>query len=958
MGLVFSVFLALTLLIGLSGPASARYNPHWKWRTVTSGDFTVYYPEGHEAFARRVLSQGPEVHRDITGYLGYRPPRLPLVLNPGTDIFNGFFSIFPNRLSLFETPMYSLRGFGSSTSDLVDLVFTHEYTHYTHITTNFGLYHAATRLFGQGIGILNLLSPTWFVEGITTNTETLFTDGGRGRSPDFLGEMRSFTDRGGLWDLASAGTYGAYSPPGSRFYLAGYHMVEYLNRSHGADTFARISRFQGRHPLGFASGAFRKATKESPDTFYRDFLADFNARADSVRAAAHATGLPEGKILKAEDIDGFDSHFWIPDGHIRAVRTGYGLPNAVVEIDPATGATLRELRVGNIYNMAQLRPLPDGRLLYSQPFMHPLGETDLDITDLVVFDPVTGKRSRLTRNAHTFSASASSNGERIAAVARNGMWNDLLLMDGDGKNLHTLVSRAGLFWDLPAWSPDGRTVAAILKEGGDNAIALVDVQSGEIRTIYAPARFGFSAPSYSPDGAWMVFTSDRSGVWNVYARDMNSGKTFRLTAVSYDVEEPRVSPDGRTLSFLSLSRGVKQIRTLPFTPEAGIAEEFVPGGPWTPSAPPDEAGKIAESRGIPLSAYVPYLHIPYGGTDEEGSSLGLLFMGADPVGLNTYSAQALYGLDSNRLGYDASLVNRSFWTDISLRAYDSTLEGNRVGGGNHAWYRERGGELAFSLPVINRIVPDVISSRYMIGARYRTFKGLEKITVDSEYNQSVSLFGEFSISRTPSSPARDLVPGWGQALYAFYETSEKSLGSELPGHNTIAQFTQYAPSPLRHHGFALTVTHQDQGGLLHYDSSGSIPRGYSTDDKEGGFNLDNTLTASLEYHFPIWYADRGVGMTIAHLSLLHGSLFVDHGAGWNGDFRKDTWEHNTRTSFGATLIANTTMAYVVPLNFGVSGGYKPTEEDWFVNAVFGDLFSSLGMKGKTGLGKMRNWRRW
>ncbi len=942
------LILTLILLFGFSLSASARYNPHWKWRTVTTGDFTVYYPEGREAFARRVLDLGPEVYRDVTGYLGYRPSRLPVVLNPGTDVFNGYYSPLPNRISLFETPVSSLRGFGSSTSDLVDLVYTHEYTHYVHITTSFGLYHAATHILGQGIGILNAASPAWFIEGVTTNTETIFTDGGRGR-----------TDRGGLWDLSAAGVSGAYNPPGGRFYLAGYHMLEYLNRTRGADTFSRISRYQGAHPFRFADHAFRRESGKSPERFYREFLADFNARADSVRAAAHATGLPEGDILQARDIDSFEAHYWTPEGCIRAYRTGYGLPNVFIETDPVTGNILREQRVGVVLNLATIRPLPDGRVLYSQPFYHPLGEGELDTADLVAFDPATGESTRLTHGAHTFAASASPDGSRIAAVVRRGMWMDLALADGDGKNLRPLVSHEGLYWDVPEWTPDGGAVVAVLKEGGYTTIALTDVRTGAVRTLFSPARHGFGAPSFSSDGRWMVFTSDRSGVWNVYAHRMDTGETRRLTAVSYDVDEPKISPDGRTLSFLSLSRGVKQIRTMPFAPETGLEESFGAGGPWTPADSTGDGGKIAESRGIPLRAYAPFLHVPFGGTDEKGTSLGLLLAGGDPVGLNTYIVQGLYGLKSNRFGYDASLLNRSLWTDLSLRVYDSTLEGNRVGDGDNAWYRERGGEAAFTLPVIHRVSPDIVAADYTLGTRYRSFRGLKLVTVDPAHNRSVSFFGAFSISRTPAVPPRDLTPGWGQSLTVTHEEGVTALGGELPGHNTLARITQYAPSPLRHHGFALRVTHQNQSGRLRYDSSVSIPRGYSSDDPEGGFDLRNTLTASLDYHFPLWYADKGVGMTHAHLRLLHGSLFVDHGAGWDGGFRKSVWERNARTAFGAALQANSILGYVVPLDIGIAVGYKPTERDWFVRALFGDLLSQItGGNGRLNPGKMRDWMRW
>ncbi len=956
----YFLFLAVAAsLMAAPETAHARYNPRWNWRTVKTDHFLISYPEGHEAFARRVIDLSPEVYRDITGYLGVHPERLPVVLNPGTDIFNGFYAPLPNRISLFETPMATLRGFGSSTEDLVDLVYTHEYTHYVHITTRSGSYRLMTTLFGQGFGLLNALSPGWWIEGVTTNTETVFTSGGRGRSPEFKGEMRSFTADGDLWGLSAAGTFPYYRPPGGRFYLAGYHLVDFLHRRHGPDTFARLSRSQGRHPLLMASGAFRRVTGESPGAFYRAFLKDYRARTDSIEAAVRETGLPSGTVLLDEDIEGFDSHFWTPEGRIRSLRTGYGEHNALVEADPSKGKVVRQYRTGNLLALGRARPLPDGRIVYGQPFMHPLAETDLDTADLVALDPVTGKRTRLTRGAHAYSPAVSPDGRTIACTARNGMWMDLLLVDASGGGIRPLSSHPGLYWDAPTWSPDGSVVVAAFKEGGRNGIALVRVADGSMRTFFPPDEHGYNEPSFSPDGRWVVFCSDRSGIWNVYARELGTGRTFRLTAVRFDSEEPLVSPDGGVLSFLSLTRGLKEVRTMPFRPEAGAEEAFGPEAPFVPAETVLASVPIPESRGVPLRAYAPYFHLPLLGVDEDGATAGLMLTGGDPVGLNVYDATLYYGFSSGRPGYDVRLINRSFWPEIGLRAYDTSLEGNTVGGGNDAWYRERGGEASLGLNIIHRISPSVIASSIRTGTRLRVFDGLEGITISPDADRSVALFGEFALARTPEAPTRDMVPGWGQSFLLEAEGSLEALGSELPGHNLATRFTQYIPSPLRHHGFALSLLHQNRSGRLRYSTAGYTPLGYDDDDPEGGFNLDNTLAVSLDYRFPLWFADRGLGMTLAHLHLLHGSLFVDHGAGWSGSFDTETWERNARTSFGFTLRAGTTLLYIAPVDFGVAVGYKPSEEEVFARALFGvPIETSIGARGRGGVREYLRGLRW
>jgi len=342
-----------------------------------------------------------------------------------------------------------------------------------------------------------------------------------------------------------------------------------------------------------------------------------------------------------------------------------------------------------------------------------------------------------------------------------------------------------------------------------------------------------------------------------------------------------------------------------------------------------------------LEAYKPYIHTPYAGVDEKGASYGFLFLGGDPVGINSYNVQVLYGASSKRFGYDLSLTNRSFWPSLNARLYDTALEGNTLGGKHTLWFRERGSEMSFSLPVIHRIAPSVITGSYSAGVRYRLFSGLERVIVNKSHDRSSALFGVFSLSRIPDSASRDLVPAWGQSIALSHEQSFARFGGEIPGHNTVVVASQYFPSPLKHQGFALFLAHQNQDGLIHYDNPGTIPRGYRSDESAGGFNLSNTLTAYLEYFFPLWYADRGLGLTLAHLHLLSGSLFADHGAGWSGGLTRSVWERNARTSFGATLRANTTMLYIIPLDMGLSAGYKPVEGRGFAQVFISGFAAEL-----------------
>ncbi|MFH1008736.1 MAG: hypothetical protein V1800_14745 [Candidatus Latescibacterota bacterium] len=931
---------AVRLLVGLAAlfvawtPSDARYAPEWEWRTIRTEHFTLYYPLGHEAFAQRVLSLTDEVYEDVVGYLGVKPPRCPIVLNPGTDRFNGFFSPFPNRISLFETPNHRLRGFGPG-SDLVDLVFTHEYTHFVHLTTRLGWFGALTRVIGDGAALANGFSPGWVVEGISTHTETRFTDGGRGRSPAFLGKMGSFAEGKGLWDLPSAGVDSPHSPPGGRFYLAGHSMVTYLNETYGQDAFARLSRFQARHPIGGVRSALRHVTHRSPETFYREFLEDFAARARASKDRAQADELPSGKVAFSESLDDVLAFFWRSPDTLQVLRTGYDKPGAFVQIDAQTGEILSETPTGRLSALGPIRSIPYGRLVFGAVFPDPLGEGALDRADLVVFDPETRTHERLTQDEHVISANLSPDGRTFVAARRNGMWIDLVLLDRNGSHLRPLVSRPGLLFEGPVWSPDGATIAVTCRSGPYSDIVLVDPETGDLRTLFHADPHGDGEPAFSPDGRWIVFTSNRSGIWNIHAWDQAEEKRYQLTSVYYNAGQPNLSPDGKTLAFTSMIRGVHEIVTIPFDPQAG---NQIPVEAGTDIPAPDLVRLGPEpshqSMGIPLwQAYRPYIHTPWLSWDEQGMQAGLVFMGADPLGNNFYRASLLYGLRSERAGYDLQLTNRSFWPTLSARIYDHAEWGNSLGDAQTEWFRERGAEVSLGLGILHRVMPSVLETSWLLGSRIRQFDSLSKnLPVDEDTDLSVGIFGAVTCERTPDAAPRDMVPGWGQRLELSYERAFSELGSEMAGHHMRVSATQFVPSPLAHHGFKLSATYQAQSGLLHYDRSACLPRGYFSDDEAGGLNLRRNLLASSEYQFPIRYTDRGVGLMLCHLDLIKGAMFLDGGAGWDGAFDLDSWTKRARLVVGGSLTVFSTL-FSIPLETGIAVGYKLREKEWFPSLI-------------------------
>jgi serine/threonine protein kinase/dipeptidyl aminopeptidase/acylaminoacyl peptidase len=76
---------------------------------------------------------------------------------------------------------------------------------------------------------------------------------------------------------------------------------------------------------------------------------------------------------------------------------------------------------------------------------------------------------------------------------------------------------------FPCWSPDGKLIGLEIKRGDDYHVAVVGRDGGEIRQV--TKKSGLAWPySFSSDGKRVAFAGYRSGYWNLFTIDVDSGK--------------------------------------------------------------------------------------------------------------------------------------------------------------------------------------------------------------------------------------------------------------------------------------------------------------------------------------------------------------------------------------------------------------------------------------------------
>ena len=100
------------------------------------------------------------------------------------------------------------------------------------------------------------------------------------------------------------------------------------------------------------------------------------------------------------------------------------------------------------------------------------------------------------------------------------------------------------------WSPDAQRFAFSALRRSRDVVVVIDANRARVIREYAiPEVSEITNPTWSPDGRTIVVSGMSGGVTDLYALDVASGQSRRLTNDAYADLHPAFSPDGRTVAF-------------------------------------------------------------------------------------------------------------------------------------------------------------------------------------------------------------------------------------------------------------------------------------------------------------------------------------------------------------------------------------------------------------------------
>jgi len=930
-------------LAGFQAPSAAQIPPGETWRTLETEHFRVTYPEPLLELAQRAGQRGEVAWGNLaTAFVDPPERKVDLLLTDHTDVSNGYAKVFPsNRIVIYTPP--PVDGFGLPFMDeWLELVITHELAHIFHEDYVEGLSGVFRSVFGRAPlewpFFPGSATPGWVVEGLATFYESEFTQAGRVRGSfhEMVVRTALLEDRFESIDQ-TAGDSPTW-PGGQRYYVYGSLFFEYLMDTYGRDAMGVFVReVAGRwipYRLNSAAGdAFGISFSEAWQEWREGLEARYASLVDSLAALAPLT--------KAEEMTRDGYYAWnpkpSPDGKTLAFARADGRSDA--QIRGLDLSTQREEKLTRTNNLSQFSWMPDGGMLFSQ-LEHE--DTYRVWGDLFLLLP-SGEERRLTEGLRVDHPDVAPDGQRAIAVQEGMGTNRLVLVDLADGTLKALTNfEEQELWAYPRWSPNGEWIVVSRWRAGAFFDVLVLDPEGNVAWEVTRDRGIDNAPSWSPDGEWILWSSDQSGIPNLYAVPVDPasgepGIRRQITNTLSGAAFPSMDPYGEWIYFSAYHADGWRIERIPFQPETWFEpfslhprfESADAGG--GPISRLQNRADGTEGSYNPLPTLRPTFWAPtyVEGDEARGVEVlrpayGLFTSGEDLVGRHTFSLSGAFsgGVGSFRgLGsYSYAGFENPVLTIAASQNYDAgsapityafedgdtssffLVEKERAVGLGAAFFRKR----SRTESVLSVTASHIWEDRFLLEEDLGKSDRLQftRPALRSAEGRATVTFGNarrFSFSISPEDGFGLILRGRLRRDLTLPDSLRDVAGQDRSFRDLSGQLSAYkgfGGPGFGNHVLGIRASGGIGGGTgadaFHFEVGGASGAGLPVRFLDLGQSLlfpvrgyptarrygRYAWSGTAEYRFPIWLMNRGPGLFPLHLDWVSGTLFFDAGNAW------------------------------------------------------------------------------
>ena len=624
--------ILLSIILPQLFPAYAASWNGWSMKryTAETPHFRIYYHDGIEHLVKPVADKFEELYDIYSKTYAMKLPSKTEVLLQDGDESNGLTMVNLNFIVLWTHDFdFDLRGSHDWWSDVI----THEFGHQVSIWNalkypawiqgiQFGYFTHPNEprrldLFDE---LPSEILPPWFTEGIAQYESSRHGTDSWDSHRDMILRSLSLSGRLLTWDHMQV--FAGKGDDFEKTYNHGFSLVSYIAEKYGYDKIIAMARTSAKVTHLDFDGVIRSVLGMSGPELYRQWKQWLGARYEE-QLKNLGNQVCGRKISK----DGYANSRprFSPDG-----RKVYFLSNGTQDygfkilVSCNLSDTVKdddrikpEMGIKSFFDIHA----PSGRIAFvsaksgkSELPARQGGWKTLDLfidtlppekQPLRLFPRKTERQ--ITFKQGIFSAAFSPSGDRLAVAKRKYDRFFLAITDTAGKKFSIIYpdSASGPqnihFIYSVAWSPDGRTIAFSYFDQRNRKIGLYDTAS---RSVSQMIDTGDSRdPAFSPDGKYLYFSSDRTGIFNLYRYAFETHRLERITNVTGGAFTPSLSPDGNKIAYAgydSSGYGIYLLDSITAVPAAAADTLFAER----------QTGKARQAADLMAPTHRPYFKLP------------------------------------------------------------------------------------------------------------------------------------------------------------------------------------------------------------------------------------------------------------------------------------------------------------------------------------------------------------
>ncbi|MDD2899622.1 MAG: peptidase S9, partial [Desulfuromonadaceae bacterium] len=739
----FIGLVAVLVLCCSSITHASRHDTSFTFSTIETQHFSIHFHQGLEAVARKAAGIAENVHGSISTEFSWQPSgKTELVLIDNSDFANGYASVLPYNTIYVQTVPPGIMSTLGEYDDWLKIVIAHEYAHIVTSDPSRGYWSIMRAIFGKPIPGIDPLSellflvaappnnfmPRWWHEGMATWAETEYSAAGRGRSSYYDMVFRMAVAEDAVPTVAQINGDVPEWPAGNLPYLFGYAMQKYITDSYGKDALGKLNiAHAGRFPYTINAPPQELFGGKKYRDIYEDMVASLKRKESGHIALLSAVPFTPLQIVSNQG-EVLTNPRFSPDGSRIAFSRRDPRDHTSTVITDRTGTTVTaEFR--RRYSDGSNCWSPDGTHLYFTQAEINNGFNTYQ--DLYSYDLSSDSITRLTHGQRLGDIDLSPDGTRFAAVVTARGSQNLALISmgavGIGGAARQISKLTMQRVSSPRWSPDGTSITYASTDNlGRTAIHLYDAAADSDLVLFE-VKYTAAFPVWSKDGTYLLYVSDETGVFNLFAYDLKERKSYQVSHLLGGALQPDISPDGTTIIFSSYgSHGFSIVRmslnrdswTIERGPSLPKQEKTAPQVTISGTNKRGE-GDVAPAP-VSITPYsslhtaLPAFWLPRISGDGSGKAVfGLFTAGSDVVGYHSYSLTADYSPGRQRGYFSVEYQNDSFYPSLFLKAHAVPfLYANLLERGDY-YELNQGVTLGVSVPI------NSLESRFRINVGYR-----------------------------------------------------------------------------------------------------------------------------------------------------------------------------------------------------------------------------------------------